>query len=526
MKTGYPLPKRTTRVLLTAFLLTLTAAQSQAAETHEITLADLEDKIQGGLAGQMVGVTYGAPTEFRALGEIYTAEITWAPENVNAAIGQDDLYVEMTFAEVMDRHGLDATTEQYGEAFRDSQYMLWHANAGARRHLNNGIAAPMSGHPKYNIHANDIDFQIEADFIGLMTPGMPQRMIELCGRVGRVMNYGDGVYGGIFVCAMYSAAYFETDIGNIVQAGVDCLPKGSGYRAIIEDVIAAHKANPGDWKTCWRIITDKWDKHDSCSDGALSPFNIDARLNGAFIAIGLLYGQGDFGKTLEIATRCGQDSDCNPASAGGVLGVLYGYKALDAQWTSAIPAMREKKFAFTNYSFDDFVASTQKRALEAVRLSGGEVHADRIVIKAQTPVPPKLEQWSMGIPQASLAVNDPAWSWSGDWTKKPAKAPRTPATTISNTPGNEATLEFNGTAIALVGGLSRRGGAAKVYLDGKKVGDINAYLVPRTFDSDLWHTYGLEDGPHTLRIVTTKKADKRSKGQDIAIRRAVIYRAE
>jgi hypothetical protein len=56
----------------------------------------------------MVGVSYGWPMEFRARGEIYDREIRWTPSNVRNSINQDDLYVEMTFAEVMDRVGLDA----------------------------------------------------------------------------------------------------------------------------------------------------------------------------------------------------------------------------------------------------------------------------------------------------------------------------------------------------------------------------------------------------------------------------------
>ena len=34
---------------------------------------------------------------------------------------------------------------------------------------------------------------------------------------------------------------------------------------------------------------------------------------------GLLYGGGDFTKSVDIAARCGQDADCNPATVGGVL---------------------------------------------------------------------------------------------------------------------------------------------------------------------------------------------------------------
>ena len=60
----------------------------------------------------------------------------------------------------------------------------------------------------------------------------------------------------------------------------------------------------------------------------VSPFNIDAKLNGAYIVMGLLYGEGDPMKTLEISTRCGQDSDCNPSNALAVLGVINGFSGL------------------------------------------------------------------------------------------------------------------------------------------------------------------------------------------------------
>ena len=90
---------------------------------------------------------------------------------------------------------------------------------------------------QYNAHANDIDFQIEADFVGLMTPGMPAAANELCLRAGRVMNYGDGFYGGMFVSCMYAEAFFEDDPRKIVEAGVACLPPRSPYALLIRDVL-------------------------------------------------------------------------------------------------------------------------------------------------------------------------------------------------------------------------------------------------------------------------------------------------
>ena len=166
--------------------LTLASGQSHPSGPRRLSRAALTDKIRGGWAGQMIGVSYGAPTEFRSNGKIGDWDLKWSPERVSNALDQDDLYVEMTFSKVMDEIGLGATCEQYGDAFRDSKYNLWHANAGARRALGQGIKAPWSGHPKYNFHANDIDFQIEADFIGLMCPGLPQISGRFADRVAVV----------------------------------------------------------------------------------------------------------------------------------------------------------------------------------------------------------------------------------------------------------------------------------------------------------------------------------------------------
>jgi hypothetical protein len=490
-----------------------------------ITRAALEDRIRGGWAGKMIGVSYGAPTEFRSNGAINESEITWSPERVSNALGQDDLYVGMTMAETMDRLGFDATVEQYGEAFRVSQYDVWHANAGARRLLNLGIKAPMSGHPRYNIHANDIDFQIEADFIGLMSPGLPQESNKYCDRVGRVMNYGDGLYGGMFVSGMYTAAFFERDPRRVVAQGLACLPAGSGYARLIKDVLDWSAAYPDDWKKTWQRIEEKWDTEDGCPDGALKPFNIDARLNGAYIALGLLYGRLDFGRTLEIAARAGQDSDCNPSTAGGILGVMLGYSGIPDRWKSGIPALADRKFEYTGSSLNDICRSTLERALKLTRLAGGTVTDVDVSIPEQAPKAAPLEQWDMGVPVARVAVTDAAWSFKGFSGAAGARSGNTAVRMRAAGAGAEATLRFTGAALAVVGDMTPEGGRADVYLDGAPTQAIDAFVAGRTHDNDVWHVYGLPQGPHTLRIVTRADADPRSKGAAISIAEAVVYRA-
>ncbi|MCX6627485.1 MAG: ADP-ribosylglycohydrolase family protein, partial [Candidatus Solibacter sp.] len=155
-------------LLMVAICLAAPVMNAQTGAVRKIPLADLRDKIQGGWAGKMIGVSLGAPTEFRSLGKILEGPLApWTLDRVSNSLDQDDLYVNMTFAKVLDDKGLDATSDDFGAMFRNAKYMLWHANLVGRRNLKRGVPAALSGTPKYNAHANDIDFQIEADFIGL-----------------------------------------------------------------------------------------------------------------------------------------------------------------------------------------------------------------------------------------------------------------------------------------------------------------------------------------------------------------------
>jgi len=139
-------------------------------------------------------------------------------------------------------------------------------------------------------------------------------------------------------------------------------------------------------------------------------------------------------------------------------------------------------------------------------------------VPRQSPKPPKLEQWNPGIPDQKLGVKDPAWTWTGDWSADKAAM-------AADGAGREATLKFNGVAVAIIGRLNQEGGRADIYLDGKKVGVADAYIVENTHDNALWHTYGLKPGAHTLRLVTTADADPRSKGRKVTLERAIVYRA-
>jgi hypothetical protein len=513
-----------------ALALLSVIALSQDQSVREITRQELRDKIEGGWAGQMIGVSYGAPTEFRFRQAIVPEERLpkWKPEMVSNALDQDDLYVDMTLAKVLDDKGLDATTDDFGAMFKEAKYRLWHANLAARRALKRGVPATLSGTPKYNAHANDIDFQIESDFIGLMSPGQFQWTNAMSWRAGRVMNAGDGIYGGMFISGMYAAAFFDNDTRKIVEAGVACLPARSPYAMVIKDVLRWSQENPDDWTKTWQAVNEKWDKREPCPEGALKPFNIDAKLNGAYVALGVLYGKGDFSRTIEVATKAGQDSDCNPSSACGIVGVMRGYKAIPKEWSSGIPPLADQKFNFTDYTFKTIVDSTEKRALALIEKNGGRVKGDKITVKMQKPMAAKLELWdNYGSPVERVPSSDARWSWKGEWAKPPAGGRGgVRDAKVSSIKGAEAAITFNGTGAIVTGPYSPNGGTAQVYLDGKLDRTVDVYPDEDSTKGGeaVWHAFGLKNGEHTIRLVVLGEPANGSKGANIEIEDLVYFR--
>ena len=361
------------------------------------------DKMKGGWVGQMVGVGWGGPTEFRFQGVIVPEDRmpAWKPSLVNQ-FNQDDIYVEMTFLRTLELYGLDASVRQAGIDFANSQYRLWHANRAGRRNLRRGIAPPDSGHPRFNKHADDIDYQIEADFSGLISPGLPNTAIRLGENFGRLMNYGDGLYGGQFVGGMYTEAFFETDMEKVVRAGLRCIPSQSQYAECIRDVLSWWEQDPDDWQKTWNLINEKYHlnpdyRRFSCRKDM---FNIDAKINGAFIVMGLLYGGGDPYKTVIISTRCGQDSDCNPSNAAGILFTSLGFSKLSPRFKSELNP--EEKFSHNPYKFHQLDEVCEKIARQSVIQGGGRSEKAQdgkevMVIPVELPQPGAFEQsWEPG----------------------------------------------------------------------------------------------------------------------------------
>jgi len=315
------------------------------------------------------------------------------------------------------------------------------------------------------------------------------------------MNYGDGWYGGVYVGALYALAFTSNDIPYIVEEALKTIPAQSEFYQCIHDVIQWHEKYPTDWKQTWLEVEKKWASDVGCPDGVFHPFNIDAKVNAAYVVIGLLYGEADFTKTLEISTRTGQDADCNPSSAGGILGTIIGYKNIPAYWKQGLNEAEDIDFKYTTISLHDVYEIGFKHALQNIENHGGKVEGDQVTLSVQTPVAVKFEKSFDGLyPINKIPVT---WSEARD----------------------EISFEYEGTGFVLKGSASPWANTSdyvfdtELYLDNELIEkpQLPVHFTRRRHEF-AWK-YQVPKGKHTVKL----KILNPSRDHNLYSSEAIIY---
>jgi ADP-ribosylglycohydrolase len=476
-------------IALLLLVVVLKVTNKKVTEEFKISKTELINKIKGGWAGQAIGVCYALPTEFRYKQKMIpdSVKMELTGEQLKQRFNNDDIYMDAKFIEVIGRLGIDAPVDSFAIAFANAGFRLWHANQAVRYNILNGIMPPESGHWKYSMHSDDIDFQIESDFAGLTSAGVLDAAVSISDKVGHIMNYGDGWYSGVYVAGMYSLAFISDDIDYIVNEALKLIPGESKFCMAMNDVIEWHKKYPDDWTKTWNEIENsEWSFDLHCPGGVFTSFNIDANVNMAYVLVGLLYGNGDFTKSMDISMRCGQDSDCNPSSVGGILGTIIGYDKIPEKWLSAYKEIENTKLNFTSVSLTDCYDICYKSSLDNILKYGGKVEGDEIIIKYNKPKTLPLEVAYPDLyPTEELSINKSI----NDVDK----------------------IEFTGTGIVVLGGPSKFQfgkmrtdndyiAQIKVSIDGKPYG---VRKMPYNFHSralEVFFNLELSNGKHTLEL--------------------------
>ena len=384
-------------VILILFTFSDPTFLNKGRDKISLSKATLYDKIRGGWAGQLIGITYASEMKASASIEHSKNEnVRWSDGFQLANLHNnpelyDDIYIDLTFMEAIREHGTAVTPKKLSDVFLRATYDVSHGCLAARYNLSKGKSPQRAGYWLDNPHADDNDFQRHADFIGLMYPGLPQSASTLSNKVGHLMNYGDGYYGGLYVSTLYSLAFTTNDVQKLVNESLKSIPVKSTFYQCVNYAIEQHTNFPYAWDRALGQFQRKWRKEFGCPDRLIGKEDSDAKMNAAYMTLALLYGENDFEKTLEILKAI-RPADCNMSTVAGLLGVMSGFDKIPETWKQGIDEIEAVPFPNASLSLVEACDITFREALNSIENARGNVSKDAVTIFKQSAEPVKLER--------------------------------------------------------------------------------------------------------------------------------------
>ena len=310
-------------------------------ESNMALPADYRERVYAGWVGKCAGVRLGAPVENWTFSQIrdHIGPITkFFPLPAGKIFKpDDDTAFPMILIRALEDYGPNVSAEEIGKIWLtylgDQHGTLWWGGYGvssehtAYCNLAAGIPAPDSGSAKRNGYAlsEQIGGQIFSDIWGFVYPGEPFKAADLAEKAASVSHDGEGLLGGRFIAALASLAFIESDPESLLQKALETIPPSSSYAQVICAMIELHKQVSNDWRVAYSHLKTHFGYDAYPGEVPIIP-------NAGVIALALLYGEGDFSKSICIATEAGWDTDCNAGNVGAIVGVMTGIEAIDDIW--------------------------------------------------------------------------------------------------------------------------------------------------------------------------------------------------
>ena len=280
----------------------------------------LREKIMGCWLGKAVGGTLGMPFE----GCPHTLNLNFYDPVPSEMVANDDLDLQVVWACVLDEMETPAVNKRIlGEAWLKHVEFPWDEYGVAIRNMRNNIFPPASGWYD-NWFTNGLGAAIRSEIWACLAPGDPDLAARYAYEDACVDHAGEGIHAEVFLAALESVAFVESDMNIILDRASIHLPVESLVRRCVTDVRLWHSENV-DWREIREKIIEKY----GCENFT------DVVMNLGFVTLGLLAGGGDFSKSICVAVNCGMDTDCTGASVGAIMGILNP-GGIDEKWLAPI----------------------------------------------------------------------------------------------------------------------------------------------------------------------------------------------
>ena len=301
-------------------------------------------QVLGCWMGKNIGGTLGAPFEWRRQVNnvsFYTQDLKGEP------LPNDDLDIQLLWLIALEERGPAIDAKTLAEYWLLYVGPHWSEYGNAKINMRSGLLPPLSG--TYNNRFKDsCGAFIRSEIWACIAPGLP-RIAARYAFEDAILDHGngEGTYAAVFTAALESAAFVEKDLPRLIDIALSYIPADCGVAGAVEKAVECYHGG----KT-WREARDEvlrqyrgsttygdinlTSPEDRAKGFAEGKLGWDAPSNIGILILGLLYGEGDFGKSLCITVNCGEDTDCTGATAGSIFGILHGIDAIPKKWIEPI----------------------------------------------------------------------------------------------------------------------------------------------------------------------------------------------
>ena len=273
-------------------------------------------------------------------------------DNTDGMPVDDDTNYTVLYQQIVEKFGRDFTSFDVIDTWIKTQSVHSYFTAERVAYINflNCIQPPSTAIYK-NICREWIGAQIRGDYFGYINPGNPEKAAEMAYRDAVVSHVKNGVYGEMLVAAMLAVAAVNDNIEDIILAGLGQIPSTSRlYEAVLK--IYTDYKNGVSLEECYDYIHAAYDEH--TDHGWCHTIS-----NAMVVIAALLYGEGDFGKSICIAVGMAFDTDCNGATVGSILGMRGSVNCISDCWKKPVNGkIHTSIFGFGTVSIEECAEKT------------------------------------------------------------------------------------------------------------------------------------------------------------------------
>ncbi len=288
-----------------------------------LNFKEIKDKIYGCWLGKNIGGTIGTPYE----GKTEMQDISGFASKKGEPLPNDDLDLQLVWLRALEEVGpWSLNSEVLGEYWLSMITPSWNEYGLSKANMRRGFVPPISGEIGNRMWKNSNGAWIRSEIWACLAPGYPgiaRRYAFEDASVDHGMS--EGTVAELFTATLESEAFVCNDVMNIISRGLEAIPENSRVAKAVKLAVECYEKGI-DYRQARNMLVDQ--------SADIGFFQAPANLG--YVTLGLLYGGGDFKKSIIYAVNCGDDTDCTGATVGAVLGIIYGASGIPEDWKEYI----------------------------------------------------------------------------------------------------------------------------------------------------------------------------------------------